>query len=245
MEFDQSEYDVRCEWGLHGVRTLSPASDVVIVVDLLSFSTAVDIAVANGASVLPYRWRDDSAKEFALARGALLASPRSSHDGYSLSPASLESIPAQTALVLPSPNGSTLCLSTGKAVTITACLRNCEAVAARAQSYGTRIAVVAAGEQWSDGSLRFSIEDLIGAGAVIRALSGRRSPEAELAVAAFERFRDNLHDTIAGSSSGSELVARGFARDVELAAEYSCSHSVPVLNGDRFGCSSADIVVRS
>jgi 2-phosphosulfolactate phosphatase len=232
--FDQAEYDLRCEWGLPGVLALASISDVLIVVDVLSFSTAVDIAVANGASVLPYRWRDGTVKEFAAFKGAVLASPRSASDHYSLSPASLQAIPAHTALVLPSPNGGTLSLKSGAAVTFTACLRNCQAVAKRAQCHGARMAVVPAGEQWSDGSLRPAMEDLIGAGAVLRELPGKRSPEAELAVAVFERFRHDLHDAITGSASGRELVARGFIRDIELAAEYSSSSAVPVLQEDRF-----------
>ena len=80
MGADQAEFDLRCEWGLGGLRALGPASDVVVVVDILSFSTAVDVAVANGASVLPYRWKDGSAQEFAQARGAILASQRSRPD---------------------------------------------------------------------------------------------------------------------------------------------------------------------
>jgi 2-phosphosulfolactate phosphatase len=232
--FDQAEYDLRCEWGLPGVLALASISDVLIVVDVLSFSTAVDIAVANGASVLPYRWRDGTAKKFAASRGALLALPRSASGQYSLSPASLQAIPADTALVLPSPNGGTLSLNAGAAVTFTACLRNGEAVAKRAQRYGARMAVVPAGEQWSDGSLRPAMEDLIGAGAVLRELPGKRSPEAELAVAVFERFRHDLSDAIACSASGRELVARGFIRDIEMAAEYACSSAVPILQEDRF-----------
>jgi len=94
-------------------------------------STAVDIAVARGATVLPYRWRDDSAAVFARSQGALLASRRSP-EGYSLAPASLRTIPPGSALVLPSPNGSTLCAITKAAVVFTACLRNCGAVAAQA-----------------------------------------------------------------------------------------------------------------
>lgn len=230
----QTDYELRCEWGLHGVTILAPVSDALIIVDILSFSTAVDIAVARGASVLPYRWRDNSAEAFAASKGALLAAPRSAHGEYSLSPASLQSIPAQTALVLPSPNGSTLCLDTSGSMILTTCLRNSTAVAARARAFGPRIAVIPAGEQWSDGSLRPAIEDLIGAGAVLAELPGRLSPEAELAVAAFERFRHNLHDVLARCGSGRELLERGFVRDVELAAEYASSSSAPVLRGDRF-----------
>ena len=234
MIWDQAEYDLRCEWGLAGVRALAPISDVLIVVDVLVFSTAVDIAVARGASVLPYRWRDSSAAAFAESKGALLASPRSASSGYSLSPPSLQSLPAGAALVLPSPNGSTLCLMAGAATTITACLRNCRAVAAHARGRGASIAVVPAGEQWGDGALRPAIEDLIGAGAVLASLPGRPSPEAETAIAAFERFQHNLQDTLARSISGKELGARGFARDVELAAENAVSTTVPVMKDDRF-----------
>jgi len=230
----QIDYELRCEWGQHGVTTLAPVSDAVVIVDVLSFSTAVDIAVARGAAILPYRWRDSSAEAFAASKGALLAAPRSAHGEYSLSPVSLQSIPAHTALVLPSPNGSTLCLHATGPTILTACLRNSAAVAARARASGPRIAVIPAGEQWRDGSLRPAIEDLIGAGAVLAELPGRLSPEAELAVAAFQRFRHNLHDVLARCISGQELVARGFARDIELAAEYASSSAAPVLRGDRF-----------
>jgi len=233
VHYDQAEYDLRCEWGLAGVQVLAPIGDVLIVVDVLVFSTAVDIAVARGAAVLPYRWRDSSAEAFAQSKGALLASSRS-RGGYSLSPPSLQSIPAGASLVLPSPNGSALCTTAGAAATFTACLRNCRAVAAYARARGSRIAVVPAGEQWGDGALRPAIEDLIGAGAVLASLPGRPSPEAETAIAAFERFQHNLHDALARSTSGKELVERGFACDVEAAAEYAVSTAAPVMREDRF-----------
>jgi 2-phosphosulfolactate phosphatase len=232
--FDQAEYALRCEWGLDGLLSLTPTSDVVIIVDVLSFSTAVDIATANGASVLPYRWKDDSARQFADEQRALLAWDRSVPSEYSLSPASLRSIAVNTALVLPSPNGSTLCLSTKGIPTFTACLRNAPAVARHTSKFGSRIALIPAGERWSGETLRPALEDLIGAGAVLSELPGKPSPEAELAVAAFERFRRNLYDVVSCCGSGRELIEKGFACDVEIATEYSVSSSVPVLAGDRF-----------
>jgi 2-phosphosulfolactate phosphatase len=233
VHWDQAEYDFRCEWGLAGVKALAPISEILIVVDVLVFSTAVDIAVALGASVLPYRWRDASAEAFAQSKGALLASARSA-GGYSLSPPSLRSLPAGAALVLPSPNGSTLCLAAGGTTTYTACLRNYQAVANHARTRGSRIAVVPAGEQWGDGGLRPAIEDLIGAGAVLACLPGRPSPEAETAIAVFEHFRHNLHDALLRSTSGKELAERGFACDVEVAGEYAVSSAAPVMQKDRF-----------
>src|SRR5829696_5652950 len=183
--FDQHEYDIRCEWGEPGVAALAMHSDVIVIVDVLSFSTCVDIAVSNGAVIYPYPLQDDTAQDYAKSLGALLAvSRRSLADGYSLSPTSLLAIPAGTRLVLPSPNGATLSRATGDVPTIAGCLRNARAVANAAQALGQRISVVPAGERWPGGSLRPGIEDWIGAGAIIAHLDGFRSPEAELAVTA-------------------------------------------------------------
>jgi 2-phosphosulfolactate phosphatase len=232
--FDQAEYDLRCEWGLQGLLRLSPTSDAVIVVDILSFSTTVDIVVARGAFVLPYRWKDDSAAQFAEEKRAHLASGRRSQAAYSLSPTSVRTIPAGTALVLPSPNGSALCLSANRVRTFTACFRNAPAVAARAARSAARVAVIPAGERWDDGTLRPCLEDWLGAGAVLSAFTGRRSPEAELAVTAFERFRGDLAGALSHCGSGKELEELGFHCDVELASEYAVSSAAPMLVGDRF-----------
>lgn len=48
--FDQHRYQVRFEWGVEGLGRLA-ASDIVIVVDVLRFSTTVTDAVARGESV--------------------------------------------------------------------------------------------------------------------------------------------------------------------------------------------------
>jgi 2-phosphosulfolactate phosphatase len=220
--------------GLHGLRALRQASDAIVIVGVLSFSTSVDIALSHGASVLPYRWEQgDSAERFADENGVILAGRRAK-SGYTLSPASLLSIPPGTLLVLPSPNGSTLSLETAGIPTFTACLRNAPSVARKARSYGSRIAVIPAGEQWSENSLRPCLEDLIGAGSVLADLQGTLSPEAETAVAAFKRFQRNLTETLLRCGSGKELVHRGFGLDVELAADYAVSTVAPMLQNGRF-----------
>jgi 2-phosphosulfolactate phosphatase len=226
---DQSEFAVRCEWGLRGIETLASISDAVITVDILSFSTSVDVATARGAIVFPYRWNDESAIEFAKAHGALLAGARGS-GGFSLSPASLAKIETETKLVLPSPNGSELTLRAGKAMTLAGSLRNCRAIAQAVNRRGGTVAVIPAGERWDNGNLRPAIEDLVGAGAIISYLQGNRSPEAEIALAAFERTQSVLLRTLMECSSGKELINRGFREDVEIAAQLGVSDAVPVFN---------------
>lgn len=177
MIFNESEFDLRCEWGFPGVAQLAPISDVIIIVDILSFLTSVEIATNNGAMIFPYQWRDESALDYAKNVNAELASrDRKLSKGYSLAPSSLVNIPAGTRLVLPSPNGSFLSLNTGEIPTIAGCLRNAKAVAQFAQRYGNKISVIPSGERWEDGSLRSALEDLIGAGAILSYLEGIFSP---------------------------------------------------------------------
>ncbi len=233
MVFKQSEFDLRCEWGLQGITQLAPISDVVVIVDVLSFSTSVEIATNNGAIVFPYQWKDESAVDYAESLQAELAGDRISKN-YSLSPTSLTKIPAGTKLVLPSPNGSFLTLQTGKTPTLTGCLRNCEAAAKYAQKYGSKIAVIPAGERWEDGSLRPAFEDLIAAGAILSYLNGSLSPEAEIAVAAFHTVKKDLLAYLQKCSSGKELIARGFESDVELAAVCNISDCVPLFTQNAY-----------
>jgi 2-phosphosulfolactate phosphatase len=230
MIFDQQEFEIRCEWGEHGIALLAPISDVIVIIDVLSFSTTVEIAVAQGAMVFPYRWRDDTARAYANSVGATLADPERHPARFSLSPASLTGIPKGTRIVLPSPNGSTLTLAAKPAPVLTGCLRNAQAVAAAARKLGRKIAVIPAGERWkNDGSLRPSFEDLIGAGAIIRHLDGARSPEALVALAAFRAVESDLENQLRQCSSGKELIERGFETDVRLAAQLNVSECAPIL----------------
>jgi 2-phosphosulfolactate phosphatase len=108
-------------------------------------------------------------------------------------------------------------------------LRNAAAAARMAAGLGATFAVIPAGETWDTGHSRPCVEDCVAAGAVIQSLPGSRSPEAELAAAAFERLQGDLAGALRRSCSGKELVERGFAPDVDLAAELNLSGNVPRL----------------
>jgi len=233
MFFDQGEFDIRCEWGAPGVAALAPISDVVIIVDVLSFSTCVDIAVHHGAIVFPYRWKDESASKFAASMNAELADPKRTKSKYSLSPESLMQISPGTRIVLPSPNGATLSLKAKPTPVLAGSLRNAGAIALAAMKFGPKIAIIPAGERWKDDhSLRPSFEDFIGAGAIISYLTGKLSPEAVSALAAFREVKPMIGEYLRQCSSGKELIERGFPEDVALASELNVSDSVPTLTDD-------------
>jgi 2-phosphosulfolactate phosphatase len=229
--FSQVSYASRCEWGVAGVTALAPA-DVIVVVDIFSFTTCVDVAVARGGAILPYRWADATASEFARVHGAELAGKRRLYK-YSLSPASYLAVEPGFRCVLPSPNGAQVTLAAAAAapIVLAGSLRNARAVAETASRLGKTFNVIAAGERWGDGSLRAALEDLIGAGAILRWLPGSRSPEADAAIAAFERCQDSLVDTLDRCGSGRELDARGHAGDKDLAGALDVSSCVPRFDG--------------
>jgi 2-phosphosulfolactate phosphatase len=71
------------------------------------------------------------------------------------------------------------------------------------------IAVVAAGVRQPDGSLRFAVEDLLAAGAVIDAIAAlgidHQSPEAAAAAAAYSGLRNATRHLVTASVSAREL----------------------------------------
>jgi 2-phosphosulfolactate phosphatase len=228
VTFDQAEFQIRCEWGLPGLRELRAISDVIVIVDVLSFTTAVDIATARGGVVFPYPYRGEPAANYAKLVNAKLASEDRA-SGFSLSPASLRELPDGYRLVLPSPNGAAQSFSVEHPIVLAACLRNAAAVGHAAARLGSTVSVIPAGEVASTGEYRTSIEDWIGAGAVIDACVGTQSSQASLAAGGFRYFRENLAQTLQDSTSGKELIERGSGLDVDLAAELNVSANVPRL----------------
>ncbi len=227
---------VHLEWGLAGLRDAGRQADVVVVVDVLRFSTAVAVAVAAGVEVYPLRHADEYAPKVAARLGARLAGERVI-DGVSLSPPSLAGLAAGTKVVLPSLNGAALCLdaaSTGATV-VAGSLRNATAVGEWLAARERRVAVIAAGEQWRDGSPRWGVEDLLGAGAIFAAVPEHAlSAEARVAAAAFRESRGRLAQILRSCTSGRALAATGSRADTEWAADLDASPVVPVLMDGRF-----------
>ena len=240
----QAAYTRRLDWGLSGALALvadARPGDVAVVVDVLSFTTTLTVALEQGLAVHPYPWRAEDAAAYAAERDATLASGRReglAAGSVSLSPVSFLGVSGIDRVVLPSPNGSAIAFALAEAgVTVVgAALRNAGAVAGWLRSRpAARVSVIAAGERWPDGQLRPAVEDLWGAGAVLAGLGDAcASPEAAAAVAAFRAVEHRLGDELGRCASGRELDDDGFGADVDLAAAYDVSAVVPLLTGDTF-----------
>jgi len=244
----QDGFAFRFDWGPNGLRALASVVDVVVIVDVLRFTSAVSAAIESGAVVFPYRWADDHAGAYAAERAAVLAGRR--EDGeFSLSPTDLLMLPAGTRLVLPSPNGAALSFAArdhGARHVLAGCLRNATATANLARKLaGTSgsIGIIAAGERWRGGTgpLRPSVEDLLGAGAILAALDPAASisapgccPEAAAARAAFVGARPRLRDILPTTVSGRELIERGWSDDVDTSSALDVTSCAAVLRDDAF-----------
>ncbi|MFD3406853.1 2-phosphosulfolactate phosphatase [Kribbella sp. NPDC058693] len=230
--YEQAGFGVGFDWGPVGAEVV--AGDIVAVVDVLSFTTAVTVAVDLGIDVYPYRWRDETAVAYAEQWGAKLAVGRSEAGpgDVSLSPATIRQAEGVRRLVLPSPNGSTIAkqLSDGGATVIAVSLRNRRAAADWVREQDKRVVAIAAGERWKDGSLRPAVEDLWGAGGFLSALDqDDLSPEARAAVAAYDAVAGELPELLHECAGGRELTQYGYPEDVAIAGEVDASTSVPVL----------------
>jgi 2-phosphosulfolactate phosphatase len=241
----QSGFQVRLDWGLDGALLLQDAH-VVVVVDVLSFSTTVELAVTAGVDVLP--WGDaGGADDLARREGAALAGDPADEAGkLSISPSSVTAdavaaLGTPARLVLPSSNGGAIAraLAERGRTVIAGSLRNAAAVAdevlALQERLGDRatVAVIPAGERHASGALRPAVEDLLGAGAIVDALTAvgidHCSPEAATASSAYHALRRGIGHLVSASASAEELRGRDLAADVDLARQVDASRTVPVL----------------
>ncbi|ADB35705.1 putative lipoprotein [Kribbella flavida DSM 17836] len=183
--YSQSGYRVGFDWGPVGAAAVPGA--LVAVVDVLSFTTSVTVAADRGIAVLPYRWRDDTARQYAEQHAAALAVGRSEAgpDGISLSPVSIRQAGDVQRLVLPSPNGSTISqqLADSGSTVLAVCLRNASAAA---DWIAARVA--AAGANASVGS--HAVNSVHGADAADSVRADAAVRPAVVAIAAGERWPD-------------------------------------------------------
>lgn len=221
--FDQSRYQVRFDWGVAGLRRLAPA-DVVVVVDVLRFSSSVSARVAAGEDVA----LDDVAPDRALGDGA-------------------RDVALDDLARAVSRNSAAIAAAASGSLVFLGCLRNAGAVAdavlaeQRRRGARTSIAVIAAGELAGpdDGSeLRFAVEDLLGSGAVVDALSklgiDHTSPEAAAACESFRGLGGAVRHLLTASGSGQELLERGLRGDALAAAQLEADPVAPVLRDGVF-----------
>jgi Phosphosulfolactate phosphohydrolase and related enzymes len=245
----QSKYEVRFDWGSEGLSSIAQGAGVIVVVDSISFTTTVGLAVEHGLEVVPFDGNGEAA-DAASRADAVLAGPRGA-SGLTLSPSSITpenvaAIAPKTRLLVSSLNGSRLSAAAAAfgVPVVAASLRNRTAVAQWILQHQVaggsrlRVAIIAAGETRAEGSIRFAVEDLLVAGSVIDALAAvgidYAAPEAAVACAAYLGLKRATGHLLTASVTGQQLIEAEARVDVELAGRLDVSEVVPVLGESGF-----------
>ncbi|MFD1735464.1 2-phosphosulfolactate phosphatase [Bacillus salitolerans] len=246
MVFDQTPYSCRVEWGRRGAREAAERGDIVIIVDVLSFSSTVISALEMGAVIFPYPPHLDGEEYANIVKAEyILGRAEASKRGKAtLSPVSFSHEHANKKFVLSSMNGSfcTWIAKKTQAVLVGGIL-NAEAVASVANQISKQrkasITIIPCGEQWNEtreyeDTLRPAVEDYLGAGAILSYLGGDKSPEAKICMAGFLSVREKIEDVIWECGSGRELRERGFDADVKHCIRLNTYKTVPMLQDGYF-----------
>lgn len=208
--FDQSRYQVRLEEGVDGLTRLAPA-DVVVIVDVLRYSSTMTAAVSRGQTP-------------AVAAVA-------SVNGAPIVVAAAASRPAPLVLLGCLRNASAV----ARAVLDHQRTRG-ERTSIAVVAAGERMPR-GAGDT-GEPPVRPAVEDRFGAGAIVDALAAvgidHSSPEAAAACEAFRGLRGAVRHLLTAAGSGQELLQRGLRDDVLAAAAIDDLDVVPVLRDGLF-----------
>jgi 2-phosphosulfolactate phosphatase len=238
-----SSYRCQLDWGRDGTRRAVERGDVLVIVDVLSFSTAVATAVHNGGIIYPCSQNEDASAIAQHIGGEVAVHRRNvpQKGRFSLSPVTYRNIEPGTKVVLASPNGATCSRYASQVPYLfVGALVNAQAVALAVsqvlEKEALNVTMIACGERWEtpseDGELRFAIEDYLGAGAILSYLQQEKSPEAHICEGAFLHVQNKLAQVLWECESGRELCERGFDEDVQHAAQLNVYALVPVMHKD-------------
>jgi 2-phosphosulfolactate phosphatase len=220
--FSQYQYRCKLDWGQQGAIQAAERGDIIVVVDTLSFSTAVAYAVHQGGVVYPCAKTEDAAALAQRIGGEVAVHRRDvpQKGRFSLSPVTYLGLESGTKIVLSSLNGATCSrLSREVPYLFAGALVNAKAVANAVSQ---------------EGQLRVAIEDYLGAGVILSYLEYEKSPEARVCQGSFQSVQNDLEEIIWDCGSGRELREAGFEADVRYALQLNRLDSVPVMRGECF-----------
>jgi 2-phosphosulfolactate phosphatase len=246
--FDQSPYEVKLDWGIRGAREAAKRKEIMIIVDVLSFSSTVIAAMENQSVIYPFpppvnekarKYADQIGAELVVGRAEAIKTGK-----HSLSPISFAADDYGKSYVLCSLNGAA-CVEAARRVPalFIGSILNAKAAAIAAMTMRDQtsqaITIIACGERWGNAAkdeneLRPGIEDYLGAGAIISFLEGSLSPEAFVCKQAFLASQHELQELIKKCGSGRELEERGFKDDVDFCFQLNISSIVPILSDNKF-----------
>ena len=206
--------------------------DLVVVLDVLRATTSLTVALAAGAREIRIFDDVEGARRAAAGFGGakLLAGEAQCLPpaGFDLgnSPAGFAACAGATVFMATTNGTRAIVAAQGAKTVLIGALVNAGAVAKRLLQLRGDVKLLCAG---TNGQV--AMEDVIGAGAVLNALRyaadiDLASDIARMALGLFRAAADDLHDALAQSQGGQNVINAGLPADVEFAARLN---SIPVV----------------
>ena len=210
--------------------------DVVVVVDVLRCTSSIITALANGARrIRPVRTVKEARRIHAQTPRSVLAGERGGRKprGFTLGNSPREftrnAVEGQDIVITTTSGTAALSRVMDARWVLIGALVNAQVVADAAARIGAKegrgISLALAGKRGS-----FSLEDFLGAGAIIAALPARGleySDDAYASVLAFQVAKASLTTIIQAGSHGQTLLHLGLGEDVDFCTQLNTYRIVP------------------
>jgi 2-phosphosulfolactate phosphatase len=228
-------------WGPTAITGALERNDLIVVVDVLRFSSTVTTAVANDFVIVPCS--DPQRAERLSSENGMPVTGKAGVARYSLSPLDYLNPKASEEIILVSPNGAKCAEMINVAHTgFIGCFLNARAVGRLLSLFCQRenrnITVVACGEvvedQYDDlETRRFAVEDYLASGLILSEMKVEPSAEAKASMQAYESSKIALRDRIRSSPSGQYLVNKGLEYDISHCVQRSIYDILPSIDEGR------------
>lgn len=222
-------------------RKAASRGDVIVIIDVLRCSSTIIIALAAGAAeVIPVKMVKEAREISKTHPDYVLAGEREGIPPlgfrYGNSPSALAHANLEgTRLILTTTNGTAvISQARGAKYVLIGALLNARAAAESAYNLAAKgghgITLALSGTRGS-----FSLEDFLGAGAIVDDFPEDVAPSdaAQAAALAFREAKPYLLETIKRGSHARYLITLGLEEDVTFCSQLNKYHIIPRLEGDR------------
>jgi 2-phosphosulfolactate phosphatase len=246
--------NLKLRWGTNGMRRAIKEKNIVVIVDVFRFSSAVVTAISNKVTIIPA----SNLKEAVLLSkkyNAIISNSYSptSKRIFSLSPQSFFRAPKNIKVALISPNGARCCrIGKNSKNVFIGCFLNAKTIGKYVEKLSENlqkdVTILAAGdfglpkkfkrseveEQFitKSNSKFFSLEDFLGAGAIINEMKLEKNDDAIFAQNCYNSFKKELRKILRETVGGKYLILTNREKDLEYCIKLNRYKCIPKLSGE-------------
>jgi 2-phosphosulfolactate phosphatase len=219
------------KWYDEGARQARKDGKQIVVIDILRATTFEVHALNLGAkAIVPVKDIREALMLKKVYKESLTAGEVGGEPipGFDLdpSPSNLEKQKVEGKVIIHKSTCGTKCIVDSGKDAIIGSLLNARSIGEYLPKVDKDVAIVASGNSCRE----FSLEDFLGAGAIIYYSSMEHTDQARAAYLAFKNSYDNLKEIIMSGKNGSKLMKKGLMKDIELASSLNTANVIPIYD---------------